>query len=440
MGKLSLAERKRAELDSKLAVLDREFIYWQSESESGGYRRYHSQIRGVMLPLRVVRDRVANNLKDKTGDALLEAAPEATRVLLGAFRVWEFFRQKWIQRREPELKKYLDVADEFALACYGPVLAKLKSRRPPLVYLNGGESPFVLNRNTEFHIEGENDGEFNKKNYKTILSKLAFPVIGVPWHQLEFWPELLVVAHEVGHAVERDLELEDTVEMAIVKAIGRSSRSAYWKSWRSELFADAYGCAAAGPASASALADYLANSTDELRAPMPSAQDKYPPPLLRIDFNQACLQAAGHKIIDGWPLIDQAPLLSFAEEGRRVAKAIITLIKKRTGPTGTWLFSREQRAKSELRAVDAKDLTERPDERISDIRVLVASLRSLFELAPQSWNQPRGADKATPLGEIYGDILPLIVDEKRSHGSKMELEDAADLALGERVYDLLKQA
>jgi hypothetical protein len=55
-----------------------------------------------------------------------------------------------------------------------------------------------------------------------------------------------------GHAVEADLRLEKDLDGAIDAALaGRENgkdRRAYRMQWRSELFADLYGCLGAGPA------------------------------------------------------------------------------------------------------------------------------------------------------------------------------------------------
>ncbi len=380
-----LAERKAAELQSKLRSIGNEFKQWEEEADRGAFRRHHSQIRGVILPLRAVLNRVATDLKEKAGDDLLSAAPQATQVILGIFRVWEFFRQKWIQRRDPELRKYLDIADEFAWICYQPVIKdkNVKVRRPPLVFLNGGLSPFVLNRLDGFHLENENDGELQKDKFRAILAKLPFPVIGVPWHQLEFWPEVAVIAHEVGHAVERDLQLEKDVTRALTQAIGKSPRRPYWQAWRGELFADAYGCAAVGPASAGALADYLARSRTDMESESPSAQDEHPPGLLRIEFNQSFLEVTGHSRLDGWPALDKGPIKPFAQEAHKIAEAFSVLLKKRISFSKAKWKSAGERAQLASRLVAPP-----PDERTDDVLLLIASIRRLFESMPCCWNEP----------------------------------------------------
>ena len=70
-------------------------------------------------------------------------------------------------------------------------------------------------------------------------------------------PMAVVVAHEVGHAVEHDFWLEAALTAAFAALAVPDERKVAWSAWREELFADAYGVLCCGPAYVQALMDFL---------------------------------------------------------------------------------------------------------------------------------------------------------------------------------------
>ena len=120
------------------------------------------------------------------------------------FEHHEYFRGKLGQRCDPILRPYLQYADELAWACYSPIQemvfpdAKNPSmKEPPLVYLNGGISPFALARVDRFTAE-EVAGEPLDESWEAVTRRLPVPVIGIPWYQIERIFDALAIVHEVG--------------------------------------------------------------------------------------------------------------------------------------------------------------------------------------------------------------------------------------------------
>src|SRR6185312_7371364 len=97
-------------------------------------------------------------------------------------------------------------------------LAKEAVKEPPLVFFNGGSSPFTMPRNYAFQAEAVAGESIESEQVTAILRALPIPVIGVPWFQIQHLPEMLVVAHEVGHDVESDFKLTDDLLTAVDKA------------------------------------------------------------------------------------------------------------------------------------------------------------------------------------------------------------------------------
>jgi hypothetical protein len=291
----SLDARKRAGLKQKLDALDAEFQEWLKLTEAKGeFEKHHTQVRALAGHLSGLRAKTLDRFKEAEESGILCDARNLESLLLGIRRIWEFFRSKLMQRGDPQMRMFLQLADELAWSCYRPVLdvAGPKARRePPLVFLNGGLSPYTLSRDEAFQAEPVPGEALSGGAWDKVLQHLPIPVIGIPWYQTVHLPDLPVVAHETGHAVEQDFGLGDI----LLSNIGRqlqgtpgTERLAHWKAWSNEIFADVWGCLTAGPAFVSSLMDFLALSPELVENEIATEQGKYPTAQLRI---QICLTA-----------------------------------------------------------------------------------------------------------------------------------------------------
>lgn len=435
---MTLAERKKVELTSKLRNLEADFRHWEDLSENA-LEKHYTQVRAILLPLRVLHKRIGDDLAGKTGNDLLAASRKATQLILGVHRIWEFFRPKFAQRLDSKYTQFLQIADEFAWSCYAPVPDRTPNKRPPLVFLNSGDSPFVLRRESRFEAapaaEALADADFQK-----VLDALPFPVIGVPWHEIEYLPEIVVIGHEVGHAVERDLQLATALDTAIDNCLVERDRAVYWKNWRAELCADAYGCLATGPAFGAGLADFLAGAPKTLEAPVPALRG-YPPTLLRIEFNRQVLAQAGcPRGVPGWDETYAFPsaLDEFRPEAEAIAKAFL-------GPGGPL---------AGLIAFTAKDWTIASDfathlvegrlwegAPVQDLRVLIAAMRRTYELDPPGFSLKSVGAQNSPLETLLAHMRSIIQPGKRSGSQRATPTfDAADEQLGDAWYSTLSNA
>jgi hypothetical protein len=240
------------------------------------------------------------------------------------------------------------------------------------------------------------------------------PFIGVPWHKLEYGAEMVAVGHETGHAVERDLELEPLLDKTILRALAQdTSRVRYWKAWRSELSPMPTGCAATGPAFASALGDFLANVPGYLNRRLHPRRAIIRPRLLRWTFNREIITTMGLDAeIPRWNLKDPgwrpAP---FQPEAAAIAQAFAGA----RGPLGEMLtFTPGQWNAARKRASDAA-AWKKPRHAGNNLRVLIAVIRFSFESSPEHWDRPAN-ERPSPLARIRVDIAPLIRAETRAHG------------------------
>jgi hypothetical protein len=274
------------ELDQRVAALDAEVKFWRDQAATNNdFKRHSSQVRAftrIVDDLRALINPTQENPVDSAADAR-----ERSRVVLGMFRIWQFLRGKLVQRTDSNFRKFLWLADEYAWLCYKPIYdAGLKE--PPLVFLNGGYSPFTQTRKEGFEAESVPQELLQSQTLLDAMASLPFPVIGVPWYQTKGvagLADLPVIGHEVGHSVEADLKLETPIKTAIDGAVQDAGRKPDWTSWASEVFADVYGCLGCGAAFASALASFLSSESASAGA------GEYPPPALRFHFNLEVLRS-----------------------------------------------------------------------------------------------------------------------------------------------------
>lgn len=246
---------------------------------------------------------------------------------------------KLVQRKETAFFGYLRAADELAWSCYKPVL-RLRCpdpvspcrREPPLVFLNGGLSPFALSRDRAFQAE-EVVGELLPEDRKLqrALKQLPISVIGVPWYQAGHLPDALVIAHETGHTVESDFGLKGEAGAGMLGAVSEAHRPA-WSAWEAEAFADLYGCLTAGPAYVSSLMDFLAVDPEIVRSEMQAAPawKAYPSTELRLGLCRAALELMGfgpesEKLGEKWRATYSTNHLmsGFDRDLKEVAKAVL---------------------------------------------------------------------------------------------------------------------
>lgn len=290
-----LEQRRCVSIHQKLASLGAEFLEWRRLTRPGTpLEKHHRQVRALAAHLSGLRLETKAIYREAKSAGILEEARNIESLILGIRRIWEFFRTKLMQRRDDEIRSFLQLADELAWACYKPVLelaGEQARREPPLVFLNGGLSPYALSRDNAFTAESVPGEALASGTWDPILRKLPIPVIGVPWYQTAHIPDLPVVAHETGHTVEQDFGLEKAVSSAFETQLNATPGAAnvqHWKSWSHEIFADIWGCLTLGPAFVSSLMEFLAAAPAIVDNEVASAQGKYPTVHLRMAL---CLEA-----------------------------------------------------------------------------------------------------------------------------------------------------
>jgi hypothetical protein len=367
---------RKWEFDRRLNALDAELDAWTSDTtQIKQLRRHNSQVRAFAQMLATVRLSIEPT-PEKPIDSLVDAR-ERSKVVLASFRIWEFLRAKLAQRREPLFSPFLWLADEFAWLCYQPVYEQ-GLKEPPLVYLNGGYSPFTLTRHEQFQAESVPQELIRSRPLLEVMESLPFPVIGVPWYHIRNLADLPVLGHEIGHSVEADLGLTTAIGNAIDGAVADATRRIRWNKWGSEVFADLYGTIACGPAFVSALANFLSTEDQNVEP------DEYPPIAVRVRFNVEILRALGYatdceKLLNRWEPVFPVPadLSAFANDAPAVAIAMLDGINTGGKKIRDLIpfFAEYERARS----LSSKVLAKGAVQHIEPFRALVAAYRFAYD-------------------------------------------------------------
>jgi hypothetical protein len=409
---MDLASRKRIEIERKLAALENELTQWRKLSEANGpLEKHHTQIGRLATILGGLQAQIRKKLPPPpprpsaapTPDLALADCRALERMILEVHRIWEFFRSKLVLRDAALFRDYLLVADELAWACYEPALKRATSnpsREPPLVFFNGGSSPFAMSRRSAFDAEAVPGEVFCTPEFKRALSALPIPVIGIPWFQAEFLPELVVVAHEVGHAVEDDLGLTTTLRKALDAAMASrgvpAARQPAWRAWLGEMFADLWGTLAVGPAFTGALIDFLARDpgvvTREQRA-APS-WGAYPTDALRVLFSATVLEtidktdfaAEAASLRASWTKVYASHAMrSYEDDLPVVAEALLAGPYPELGGVRLDAVLSFSRAQHKDAGTAAEQALRKQPIGARDARALVAAARLAFEREPSGY-------------------------------------------------------
>lgn len=303
---MQLLKRRATELEDYRQALKREFADWRSRAQEGQpLEKHHTQVEHITNSLELFLDQ--SGAPASQGATAFQENERIFRRILGAHRLWDYFRSKLALRDVQWLRDDLICADEFAWNCYQPareqakaagLLAEKRFKEPPLVYFSGDASPLAQGRDMTFVPEGVTTRDI--VDFGEAILKLPIPVIGIPWFQVDHLPAAVVIGHEVGHTVERDFGLEPVVETIFQNLAVDPKRVPAWLAWRQEIFADVYGILCTGPASVIALMDYLIDdpaviTKEQLTSPK---WGDYPTRWLRMQLNFETLTQLGLDAVD----------------------------------------------------------------------------------------------------------------------------------------------
>ncbi len=237
-----------------------------------------------------------------TGE-FMERCRDLDEVVVWLERFWSYFRDKFDQRDNNDLRLVLQSADEVVWSCYQEILGRARTRRPdlspgasPLAFVAPEYSPAALESDSPLRgaLEPPLAGGEWGNDVRNLVQSLPIPLLRLPtWSVASPW-WLVYIAHEAGHHLLSDLHLVrhvgEGVEAAAKEAGGSSdSLPKRWRAWSEEVFADAVSIVLMGPWSLWSIVE-VEWSTDEL---MQKPKRDYPPPIVRIALMARMLEQLG---------------------------------------------------------------------------------------------------------------------------------------------------
>lgn len=389
-----LTARRKRELDVKLASLRGELESWEQRTEVPPMRRHRSQVRRLKCTVLALLDAMAASdaWKQSAEEVILAKAASWEKRLLTAHAIWEVFRSKLLQRSDDRFRQRLIAYDDLAWVCYEPAMTRYSTvaREPPLVYLNSTWSAFLIRRDAAFGREVHEGRDtmlaLREADYQTTLKTLPIPLLALPWFQIEHPPSALMIAHEVGHAVEFDFALTDRIRDALRDAA--LDFESEWLACASEVFADLYGCLCLGRHFADTLLDLLV--ADKAAVESEDAFGTYPTRAFRVQLMVKALTFLGRSgeataVRETWEAVYGPPaaLADHDEDADRVVAAIYgepvqngarrlglaTLITPPTANIPAIAQYASQGNKTEL-------------AKTTDARALFCALREVYESSP----------------------------------------------------------
>lgn len=293
-------QRSRAEHRRVRAAFDAWLAYRRAEDSRQTYQQYATQLGALKNAidsafLRIDADLASLGAVSAPAPARVFALCAQHDVRLAWIqRLWFYFRHKFDQRDDPAIAPLLKAADEIVWSCYKPAFEQSGAilSAAPLPYLEPLYSPHAVLR-----VEPPRELLWNADDpfAASCLATLPIPVIGVPASAVGAPWLLGLLAHEVGHHVQADLDGGSGQGIRAFAEVLKDAASAtpkpeLWLARGREVFADAFSVLAIGAATLPLLAELLLGDETSMLA---SFDTRYPAPYVRLTLLRALIQALG---------------------------------------------------------------------------------------------------------------------------------------------------
>jgi len=270
--------------------MNRWFGKWRTEDR---VRAHASQLKALRTSIETVLGKIADGLPRSGSDMavgeIYDNCRENDKRTAHVLRLWRFFADKFDQRFDPAEAAALAAADEIGWSCFAAAAGYQGwTAAAPLAYFDARYAPTAFTREETPADLRPADALLRQHVRLLPIPLIALPRVCVdrPW-----W--LILLAHEVGHQVQH--AIGGGLTEAFADAIGDLADDAkaargLWRGWSQELFADAFGVLTAG--------GWVAWAVSELERTTPegmllSADNRYPPPLVRAGFMAGVAAASG---------------------------------------------------------------------------------------------------------------------------------------------------
>jgi hypothetical protein len=293
---------RRAQSSRELDRVQKTFDAWfklRMERDKDLFGQYAGLHKTRLETLQTVLQQGVASLQEELGRVAVDAARDEAQVYtecraidhatVWMQRVWLFYRDKFDQREDLTLRPLLMAADEVTWSCYRQIFTnknnfptRITQGPAPLVYIDAQYSPATWEVTKQAPSDLREASQI--EGLESFLQTLPVPVlrlptwcIGAPWF-------LVFIGHEVGHNIQRELDLTVAVRKLITqaceerKAAGDTPKADRWAAWGEEIFADLFSVAMMGAWAVRGLREILIGPAAEMTAP----QVGYPLPVVRL--------------------------------------------------------------------------------------------------------------------------------------------------------------
>ncbi len=286
-------EQTRDQLDSVSKTIDNELAEVIALDVLGLHRTQSAAVRSVIQvavqELRTHLDEVESGLDKLEVQEVYDLCREYDLAILWLQKLWEYLKEKFIQRNEgdgnQELADLLKSADEVVWSCFHAVLNKALGPHgtAPLTYVEPEYSPATIQIDEPLPVNLTLTADLDFLN--ELLQSLPIPVLRLPPSCIAAPWWLVLVAHEVGHHVQYALDLvsyfrEGMAAAAEAQGFTEEDAADSWGRWGEEIFADFFSLMMMGQWALRAIAELEIGSNKA----MVERKSTYPSPVIRLAF------------------------------------------------------------------------------------------------------------------------------------------------------------
>lgn len=219
------------------------------------------------------------------------------QALGGVQDAWRVFRAGFLLLSEEPFRPVLDAANLITAECFNHSLKRandrLDAKQQPALDLPA--PPLVHLMTIEFPQAASCDVKVKHLGVRILTEqRTPLPVVILPEDYIHCAWLLPFLYHEVGHLIDEELKVAESVAGAIEELKSTHAQAWRWRAWSKEVTADVFGVLYGGPGYALALAKLL-----HTVGPALLEDDKYPPHWLRVPLVAELLDYHGKSIPAG---------------------------------------------------------------------------------------------------------------------------------------------
>lgn len=371
-------------------------------------------------------------------------------------KVWKFYRDKFDQRDDENLRPVLKAADEVVWSCHRQVFSQAEFYDPdlaqgpaPLPFVEFSYAPESFPSELVPHDLKPDESGF----LQDVMRKLPVPLVSLPESCVNSPWWLIYIGHEVGHHVQYALgekqrfvmEFQTQVQEVVAAGGGGQKDVESWGRWGREIFADVFSVLTMGQWAAWAMVEFEMKKEGAMLGRRP----QYPSPLTRLCLLAQTASALG---LDGITPLRGLDAERLARGDAR-AELDLKLVPKVVGAALGKLGAKDYTL-ADLCTFDAghflpggrveawADALLGPNPTASAMKQL-SSPRLIASAALQAWSRLVGADEAERGARRDGlarDCVELIVNSREDGKRAGQPAAAAAPDFGSEMGDLLMRA